>query len=393
MSTNILLIETKGHVLKKLQKNSSLQNLSSDVHYMSEPDVAFKMMEERSVGVIVANFENLNDCHDFCLQVRDKSSTFIMIVLLVDEGDIANEIKFAHQILALSCAEKELVAAIDRGIQASIEVGNNPKLATLLTKLDSLPSPPSVYFDLRDLLESPSCNAASLSQLIMQDQALAAKILRVANSGFYAVPRTISGLHQAVSLLGTETLLGLVLATHVFDNLPLPGLNLDNLWKHAVCVGVMSRHIAKANGSTRDQIEASGIAGLLHDLGSLVFFGNHPAEYQTILRDANGYEPVLVESEQEVFGVNHAELGGFVLMLWGLPDSIVNAVKYHHDYELKSTLVGSSPTMAVVITEYMMNYPTPLSDENKQEILDTCPIKCTSAQLDQWSSILDEVMA
>ena len=396
MSAKVLLIETEGNVLKKLQQNSLMQGLNAETLYMRDPLMGSDVISQRHVGVVAANFgSDLKACHDFCLKAREQSSFFTMFVLLIDKqcDEVVNEINIAHQTLASSCAEKEIVAAIGRGIRLYNEVQHNSKLESLLSKLDYLPSPPSVYFDLRDQMSLPSCNVGALTKLISHDQALAAKILRVANSGFYAVPRTISDLHQAITLLGTETLLGLVLATHLFDSLPLPGLNLDKLWNHAIGVALMARYIAKERGADRGQVEASGIAGLLHDLGCLVFIGNQPAEYQAMLRRANGNETMLIEMERENFGVDHAELGGLVLLLWGLPDLVVNAVKRHHDHDFQTTLMTSSPTWAVVIAEYMFNFSAPLTDENKAEFLKNCPFDCTADQFDHWMSSFEQVQA
>lgn len=394
MKANLLLLETQCGVLKRLQLTSLQQNFHVQTLYMQDPQMAIEAIKLRHIGVVIANFDsNLKGFHDFCLKVREQAPFFVMFILLIDEqsGEVTNEIKFAHQILPASCAEKEIVAAIGRGITLSLEVRKNPKLASFLVKLDSLPSPPFVYFDLRDQLGLPNCNAGILTEIISRDQALAAKILRVANSGFYAVPRTIANLHQAITLLGTETLLGLVLATHLFEGLPLPGLNLDNLWKHAVAVALMSRQAAKERGAEREQVEASGIAGLLHDLGSLVFISNKPAEYQTLLRNANGDEMRLIAMERQNYGVDHAELGGLVLLLWGLPDAVVHAVRHHHDYAMQDTLVAASPTWAVLIAEFMFNHTAPMDAENKEDFLKNCPLRCTPEQFDLWQNIFEQL--
>ncbi len=394
MSINILLLETDGAILKKLQNNSLMQSIKAQTFYLSDPKMGNEVILQRQIDVVVANFNsNLENLNDFCIKAREQAPFFIMFVLLLDEKSYSatNEIKYAHQTLASSCSDKEIVAAIGRGVQVANEVKRNPKLNLFLSKLDSLPSPPSVYFDLRDQLGLPNCNASALTQIISRDQALAAKILSVANSGFYAVPRTISSLQQAVSLLGTETLLGLVLATHLFDSLPLPGFNLDNLWKHAIGVALMARYIAKERGAERDQVEASGIAGLLHDLGSLVFLSNRPADYQAMHRNVNGDETELIEKEQQYFGVDHAELGGLILLLWGLPDLVVNAVKRHHDYDLQSTLVTSSPTWAVVIAEWMFNFAESVSGDNEEEFLDTLPFNCSAEQFAHWLKAFGEI--
>ncbi|MCK5829703.1 MAG: HDOD domain-containing protein [Methylococcales bacterium] len=393
MNTNILLIESEGTALKKTQHNL-IQSLAVEIFYLNDSELGAEVILQRQIGVIVANFgSDLKAFNDFCVQTKSEIPFFILFILLIDEksGTAANEIKYAHQTLAVSCAEKVIIEAIIRGVHVSNEVQSNPKVALFLSKLDSLPSPPSVYFDLRDQLGSPSCNAFILTELISRDQALAAKILCVANSGFYAVPRTISCLQQAVTLLGTETLLGMVLATHLFDSLPLPGLNLDNLWKHAIGVALLARYIAKERGGSREQVEESGIAGLLHDLGCLVFISNKPAEYQLILRRAKDNESELIKNEKEAFGIDHAEIGAMILYLWGLPDTVVNAVKQHHHVDFQSTLAPSSPISVLAVAEWMFMFSEQLNDSNRDELIKKIPFDCSEEQFDRWIDANKEI--
>ena len=394
MKANVLLIETQGTVLQKLKQNFPISGLNIDMLYMKDPQIAINIIAQRNVGVVVVNFGNdLKGCHEFCLKVRDQFSAFIRVVLLTEEQNIevGNKIKYAHQTLASSCSEKEFVVAIDRLIQVSSQVQQNPKLVPLLSKLDSLPSPPSVYFALREQLSLPIYDSGLLTELISFDQAVAANILRMANSGFYAVPHTISDLRQAITLLGKETLSDQLLATHLFDSLPLPGLNLDNLCTHAVGVARMARFIAQERGADREQIEASSIAGLLHDLGSLVFIVNQPAKYQVMLRNANGDEGILVAMEREEFGIDHGELGGIVLLLWGLPDSIVNAVKFHHEYKHLSSLQNSSTTWDVCVAEWIVNFSLSQGGVYSEDGMSDIPFDCNAEQVDHWRTMWKQI--
>jgi putative nucleotidyltransferase with HDIG domain len=188
-----------------------------------------------------------------------------------------------------------------------------------------------LYFDLRDVLESPRGSAHRAAQLLACDPALAAKVLRVANSGFYGPPRRLADLHQAFVLLGADTVLGLVLAAHVFRQLPLPGVNLDALWSHSLMVAGLAKEIAQLHGNDAQLANTSAVAGLLHDIGVLVLLANLPAAYFGMVREARGDEAALLRMERQDFGVGHPELGGHMLSLWALPDEVVEAVATHHD--------------------------------------------------------------
>ena len=268
----------------------------------------------------------------------------------------------------------------------------NPRLAALISDLHTLPTPPALYFDIRDELESPNSSAHSVAQIIARDPAIAAKLLKVANSGFYAPPRTISDLYETISLLGTEMVLAMVLSAHLFDQLPLPGLNLDSLWVHSIAVATLAKKVALEEGGDRATASTCGIAGLLHDLGTLIFLANVPQSYYAMVRRSGGDERVLLELEREQFGVGHPELGAHILSLWGLPEDVVQAVACHHAEDGQSCMDAPLPTKAVCIAEWLL-LVRKLEDEGVSKgILLEGDSSIDEVSLQKWKYILDSLV-
>lgn len=161
---------------------------------------------------------------------------------------------------------------------------------------------------------------------------MTAKILQLANSISFGLGQHISNPTQACDLLGLDTIKILTLSVHTFSQFEqdqLDGLSLTALWDHSVAVGGVARRIALVEGAERKSADSTFMAGLLHDIGMLVLAVNLPEEHGSALALASkiGY----LEAERETFGSTHAEVGAYLLGLWGLPCPIVAATAFHHN--------------------------------------------------------------
>lgn len=383
----VLFVETQDPVLKNIGPGLKQPSADWQSIFVNTAETALDVLSQRDIGVVVANFgADKAGCERFFRDACDRSSTAIRLGLLPEQhkSEVGNFLEFAHQCMALDCGADEITLAIHRGLSVWERSKCNPKLASLLSKLNKLPTPPALYFDLRDHIETAGGNSRSVAQIAARDPALSAKIVRVVNSGFYAMPRTITDLHQAITLLGSDTVLSLVLSLHLFDRLPLPGLNLDSLWKHGMAVSLMAKHIATAQGGDRDVVNASGVAGLLHDLGSLVFLDNIPSQYQSMIRQADGDETILLSLESDNFGVEHAELGSLVLGLWCLPDIIVEAVALHHDSNAVARPEVSLASKAVFLAEWLVSEYVACGGVATSDNMPECPLKTPPHQIEAW---------
>ena len=133
--------------------------------------------------------------------------------------------------------------------------------------------------------------------------------------------------------LGTETLKALVLSIQVFSQfsaVKLTEFSVENLWKHSWTIGVLSKRLCEFEETSRTIADEAFLAGLLHDVGKLVLAANHPDKLEGIIRDARKNKCTLWEQEYNNYGASHAELGGYLLGLWGLPAGVVEAVAFHH---------------------------------------------------------------
>jgi HD-like signal output (HDOD) protein len=207
-------------------------------------------------------------------------------------------------------------------------------LVTLLDDVEGLASPPDVCLRLFELIHSPTTGARDLAAVVSVDPNLTARLLRMANSSFYNFSRKIDTVSRAVAVIGTAELYQLVLsisAVKTFTNIPNELVKMETFWRHSVYTGLLARALAvRANVLHPERLF---VAGLMHDLGSLVLYHQRPDAMRDILLVAAGDEEVLYQAEIDRFKFSHASVAGHLMEQWQLPDELVDAVKWHHQPE------------------------------------------------------------
>lgn len=204
-----------------------------------------------------------------------------------------------------------------RGDIVRKEIGNISDLSTLS----------DVASKVLSMVEDPSSSSDSqtLADIISRDQVLTSRILKLVNSPYYGFPQRVSTLRSAITILGFNVVRGLVLGVSVFDTMNKAILGL---WEHSFCASIIAGFLAKKVGLKN--AEETSVAALLHDIGKIVVFQKYPKDFAEIVRLAKEEQLSMVEAEESVLGINHAEIGGIVLNSWSLPFSLCEAVQYHH---------------------------------------------------------------
>lgn len=220
--------------------------------------------------------------------------------------------------------------------------------------LITLPTLPTVVARMLDLVDSPKTSTSTLARLIAQDQVLTARILKLANSSFYAFPRRIGTVQLALVVLGfdavREMALGLSVLGAFRDESKSEHFHIGRFWQHSVAVGAATRLLARRLGHR--QVGEAFVAGLLHDIGKLVLNQYLPREFTACLEAVNRQGKPAAEAETALFGATHGEVGGWLAERWNLPLPLVEAIRHHHRPERAAdspelpTLVGLGDYLA-----------------------------------------------
>jgi HD-like signal output (HDOD) protein len=209
-----------------------------------------------------------------------------------------------------------------------------------------LPVMPPVAAEVMKKAENPDTDLGSLSQLISRDASLAVRVLKIANSSFYSMPRKVETIQQAIVLLGYSTLRTMVVAASLKDVFARFGLAERLLWEHAVGAGVAATLVAReVGGISRDE---AFLGGLVHDVGKLVMYAQAGKRYQEVLQVVYANEKTAIEAERESFGFDHTEVGQLLLARWKLPERLSAAVGAHHVLARAEAVDGGKPLAAVL---------------------------------------------
>lgn len=222
-----------------------------------------------------------------------------------------------------------------------------PSLEQVVGSLRALPSLPTVVMELLQTMGEDDVNVDRLARGIGNDQALAARTLRVANSPFYGMQGKIDTIAEAITVLGFVNVRSLVTAAGIATAWPTSiaaGFEPRIFWRHCLSVASCTETLARY---ARLRPETLFLAGLLHDIGRLVLVATNPEAFAETLRRRQQDDCLLVDAEQAVLGFDHALIGSALCRHWHIPESIADAVERHH--RVNQRTAGEAADMADVV--------------------------------------------
>lgn len=227
-----------------------------------------------------------------------------------------------------------------------------------INKIKELTTPPTILQSVLDLINSPDSSAKELSEVILKDPGLTARVLRMANSSFYAYYKKITTVNQAVMVMGINAVKYFILSITVLNQLNTQReksrINIKQLWTHFLEVASASKNLAAAIGYKIP--EEAYVAGILHDVGIILLEREFPDEYLKVLRlAANG--KALTRAEIEIFGVDHQEIGGYLTNYWNMPPIISESITMHHPVNDKEILVMAEVAKIVTLANCIASVP------------------------------------
>ena len=249
-----------------------------------------------------------------------------------DKEMVLRSIGPTHRFLSKPCDPDLLKKEIEHSFELK-KIVDNEAIRELVKGITKLPTLPELYQKLTDALRSENCNAGQISKIIQQDVSMSAKVLHLVNSSFFGLRHDVDSIEQAVSLLGIETLSNIVLTAGVLDTFSdkdVSTFKITSLYEHSFQVGALAGQIVKELGADRKITDHAILAGMTHDFGKLVMIkGQHP-QWKDVYQKSVAEKSPIYKLEKEIIGVTHAEVGAYLLALWGVSDPVVEALAYHH---------------------------------------------------------------
>lgn len=380
----ILFVDDEIYVLRGLERMFHNMRQTWDMQFTDDPRQALEILAGAPFDVVISDMRmpGMNG-NRFLTEVMRRHPQIIRIILSghTDPEQTMEAFNVTHQLLTKPCDATTIRATVCRALALRKLLDGDTPLKALVSRLVSLPSLPSLYTRIVQELQSPQASINSVANIISEDPAMTAKILQLVNSSYFGLRRSISNLTQAVVLLGLDTIKALVLTTQVFsqfDSEIIRGYSVKALWQHSAMVGGLARRIARAEGCDEALINDALMAGLLHDVGKLILAANLPNIYSKVTEMVEREGIDTTTAERRLFGAAHGETGAYLLGLWGLPTSIVEAVAFHHHPQDCETPGFSALTIvhiANAISHQFTTHPRPsMSSPLDEDYLDTLGI-------------------
>lgn len=341
----ILFVDDEPNILAGLQNMLRKHRRQWDMVFVPGGQAALGELEKGRFDVIVSDMRMPEMDGAVLLQeVREKHPSVARIVLSGHAERIAvvRALPVAHQFLSKPCDAETLQVVIERACELQTLLGDEI-IREAVGKLDKLPSVPNTYWELKQAILDPDIGIQDIAKIVEKDAAMSIKVLQLVNSAYFGAARQRASVSQAVSLLGIELLKGLVLTAHVFaafDGASIPGFSLEAVQQSSLLTArLCKRFLSEMQNTERTlataekqfTIEEAFTAGLVHDIGKIMLALGVPERFAEVVRiTQEGKRPFHIV-EKELIGVTHAEVGAYLLGVWGLPFPIVEAVAYHHN--------------------------------------------------------------
>jgi HD-like signal output (HDOD) protein len=359
----ILFVDDESRVLDGIRRMLHKQRAVWEMVFVGSGEAALAELEKSPFDVVVSDMRMPQmDGATLLAQVQERHPKVVRIVLSghTELEAALRAVPVAHQFLSKPCNPEQLIEVIRRasGLQ---ELLSNPSLRQTIGRIRQLPAFPRTYRALNAALMNPAVGVKDVAAIVEQDVGLCAKLLQLVNSAFFGLSRRVTNIETAVSLLGTNMIKNVVMSLEVFRDAPKSNqvFSSELLQQHSFCTGSLAKALVK----DARQAEDAFMAGVLHDVGELVLLTGIPDTFGKIASCAAEVKMQRFEIENEELQVTHAGVGAYLLGIWGLPYSIVEAVAYHHEPNVVQAV--HIPVLAAVHVADRIVQETGLGDQNR----------------------------
>ncbi len=332
----ILFVDDERNILDGVRRLLYTQRRRWDMHFVLSGEEALAACDIKPFDVIISDMRMPGmDGATLLGHIRDRfPQTARLILSGYSEVALATRAApVAYRVLAKPCDGIELQTAIDR-ILTLQDIFGTPELRSIIGSIGELPSLSSTYNDLSHAMRDHNTSIQDVARILEKDIAMTAKVLQLVNSGFFGLAQAATSLHSAVSFLGMETIKNLALTTDTFTIYTpepcIPPTFCEDMQHNARRTALIAAALPfgpKADPRTR---EIAVIACLLHDIGTLVLATKMPEQFAAVLALMRARNCTQADAELQLLGATHAEIGAYLLGLWGINSLTVEAVAHHH---------------------------------------------------------------
>lgn len=328
----VIFVDDEVRILDGMRRMLRSMRNKWEMAFAPSGQMALDMMAASPFDVIVSDMRMPEmDGATLLEQVQQRYPETVRIVLSghTEMAAAFRVVPIAHQFLAKPCDPETLYMAIERTchLQAML---TDKAVRSMVGALSDLPALPRTYDTLNRALADPDSSLTRISSIIERDIGITAKILQLANSAFFGNAQPVANIQSAVGYLGLNTLKCLVLSLEVFkvfaSKKAVPGISLKAMERHAQ----ITAHIVARLPVPKHLAEVAVASAMLHDVGKLVQVWKLPESLMETMRKSKAERVPVYKVEEQANGFSHAEIGAYLLGIWGLPYPVVETVALHH---------------------------------------------------------------
>lgn len=365
---SILFVDDESRILDGLRRRLHEHRASWKMRFATSGEEALATLSDQPADIVVADMRMPKMCGGELLQEvykRYPETTRMILSGQTDQDDLYRYLGFVHHYLQKPCDPETLCRAIERTHALGVQL-DSPRMRLAVNRVTALPPIRSVYQSLREELSSDRADLSRVARLVAQDPAITAKVIQLVSSAFFGLPRRVSDPHDAVVLLGLNTIHSVVVAGHVFEYLGDTGVHsemITHLWNASIGTGELAARFANDQGSNRDVQKLARLAGVLSMIGRGVLLSSEYAFYDEVFALAAKEQLSLSLAERDTFGATHLEVAMYALGQWGFAESIVDVVAG----QLKPSLIPVGPiaeaAASVHLARHVLGGPPGTIDE------------------------------
>jgi len=391
----ILFVDDEPSILDGLRRILRPQRKEWDMVFAASGREALEVANAAPLDVVVTDMKMPNmDGAELLARFQEQHPETVRFVLSghAELESVMRTVPVAHQFLTKPCDAEVLKEAVTRACELR-SLLHNERTAKVVGSLEGLPSRPETYSAILEAIADPEVEIKSIVAILESDVAMSAKLLQLVNSAFFGLPSGLSDIGRATTFLGLNMLRDLVLSIEVFQPPQNSSADLEsfvfNLQRRSMWTGQLAARMF----DDKQLANRAFTAGMLHDIGFLVLVTQMPDVLSEALERSRELGQPLHVAEKEVLGISHAEIGAYLLGVWGLPYPLLEAAAYHHCPSILPQKSVSELT-AVHVANALVESRMPRSTEGAPAQIDLDYLDSLGVRdrLDEWETLAEQEM-
>jgi len=338
----IVFVDDEVNILNGIRRSLRGMRANWDMEFFTSGQAALDGLSKAPAEVVVSDMRMPEmDGAQLLSQVKDRWPQTVRFILsgFSNEEAILRTIGPSHQYLAKPCESETLISAIERSINVRKLLGDTA-LSHIIDKIDAIPVLPEHLLKIIELTNQEKTSIREIGDLIAEDIALSASLLKLTNSAYFGLPTTITDPRKAVSLLGFETVKAVVLLAIVNTQIKTTEHTEHDMHQinvRSLEISQMANRIATAEKLPKDECDEVMCIGILMHVGSLLLLSQFSGMFARVTEYIDMHKSDICTAERAVFKTDHGAVGAYLLGLWGFNDNIVDSVFHHHEPSKSST--------------------------------------------------------